>query len=134
MAKGAQVAALCWRKRRGKVAVLLITSRETKRWVIPKGWPMPGLQDYNAARREAFEEAGVSGRMSKIPLGRFGYDKKRGRKLTAIRVSVYALAVEKTMRDWPERAERSRQWFAPEAAAALVNEAGLRRLLLQFKR
>ena len=59
-----QIAALPFRKRRGKVEVLLITSRETKRWVIPKGWPMAGLKDFTSAKREALEEAGVTGQIS----------------------------------------------------------------------
>jgi hypothetical protein len=74
-----QVAALCWRKRKDGVEVMLVTSRETRRWVIPKGWPMEGLTDYNAARREALEEAGVEGHMKREPVGQFFYE-KRGKK------------------------------------------------------
>ncbi|MEN9850080.1 MAG: hypothetical protein RL128_243, partial [Pseudomonadota bacterium] len=56
-----QYGALCWRMHRGKVEVLLITSRDTGRWVIPKGWPIDGLAPAQTAAREAWEEAGVEG-------------------------------------------------------------------------
>ena len=71
-----QVAALPYRKRRGRMEILLITSRESKRWVIPKGWPMEGRTDYNAAKQEAFEEAGVKGRIGKMQLGHYIYTKR----------------------------------------------------------
>ena len=83
-----QVAALCWRRRKGTVEVLLVTSRETRRWVIPKGWPMDGLADYNAARREAFEEAGVEGHMRREPLGTFFYEKRGKKEVLPVTVTV----------------------------------------------
>ena len=70
-----QVAALCWRKHRDRVEVLLITSRDTGRWVLPKGWPIPGLNAHEAAAIEAWEEAGVRGPVTPDALGYFGYDK-----------------------------------------------------------
>lgn len=132
MAKVRQVGALCWRKRRGKIEVLLVTSRESKRWVIPKGWPMPGLKDYNAARREAFEEAGVAGRMKRMPLGSFVYNKRRPDGMLPVSVAVFALAVTREYRSWLEKKSRARVWLAPSEAARLVDEARLRRLILAF--
>ena len=64
-----QVAALCWRLRKNTLQFVLITSRDTGRWVIPKGWPVPGLALSAAAASEAWEEAGVIGRISDQPLG-----------------------------------------------------------------
>lgn len=128
-----QVAALCWRKRKGRTEILLITSRETKRWVVPKGWPMPGLTDYNAARREAFEEGGVTGRMRKAELGHFTYAKKTRSESREIMVVVYGLEVEKEHKSWPEKKERVRHWVTPDEAVFRVNEAGLKAIIGQFE-
>jgi 8-oxo-dGTP pyrophosphatase MutT (NUDIX family) len=130
-----QVGALCWRHkpRSREFEILLITSRETKRWVIPKGWPMEGRTDYNAARREAFEEAGVEGHMRTTAVGHYHYDKrKRDGRSIHCKVDVYALEVSSIRRNWPESRERQRNWFAPQIAATLVQEVELQKLIGQF--
>lgn len=126
-----QVAALPIRHRRGRVGVVLVTSRETKRWVIPKGWPMDGRTDYNAAKIEAFEEAGAEGRIGTIAIGEFEYSKrlKNGASKTC-RVAVYPLSVATLARKWPEQHERERRWFSIEDAAQMVNEEQLRDIIL----
>jgi 8-oxo-dGTP pyrophosphatase MutT (NUDIX family) len=124
-----QVAALCFRKRKERVEILLITSRETGRWVVPKGWPMPPLKDYNAARREAFEEAGVEGRMRRKTFGSFAYAKLRLNDSLAIRVDVYLLEVEREKKTWPEMGERKRRWFGLDEAGHRVQEPQLRKLI-----
>jgi 8-oxo-dGTP pyrophosphatase MutT (NUDIX family) len=129
MAKARQVAALCWRRRKGLVEVLLVTSRETKRWVIPKGWPMEGLKDFNAAKIEAFEEAGVDGRVARKPLGRFRYGKRKPDTVVPVRVEVYGLEVRRTKRSWPESKQRRREWFSVEGAAMRVQEAELKAII-----
>lgn len=128
-----QVAALCWRRRKGTVEVLLVTSRETRRWVIPKGWPMDGLADYNAARREAFEEAGVEGHMRREPLGTFFYEKRGKKEVLPVTVTVYALEVETKRKAWPEMKERERSWFSTHDAVLRVAEPGLKNILRDFK-
>jgi 8-oxo-dGTP pyrophosphatase MutT (NUDIX family) len=129
-----QVAALPFRKRRGKIEILLITSRETKRWVIPKGWPMPGLMDFSAAKREAFEEAGVEGRAGKIPIGDYSYGKKlKAGNVQTCSVAVFALSVSCVLPRWKERLERERKWFGKEAAATMVLELDLRKIIADFK-
>ena len=122
-----QIAALPLRKRRGKVEVLLITSRETKRWVIPKGWPIPGLKDFTSAKREALEEAGVTGQISKTALGTYGYEKrlKTGGTLRCC-VHVFSFQVKNSLRNWKEKHERTRTWFSAEEAANLVQEPALK--------
>jgi 8-oxo-dGTP pyrophosphatase MutT (NUDIX family) len=128
-----QIAALPFRVRKAGVEILLITSRETKRWVIPKGWPMAGFKDYNSARVEAFEEAGVGGHMTRKCIGKFHYEKLRTTNTkNTLRVDVYSLEVKTTLRNWPEKSERKRQWFPAEEAAALVNEKELRTLITKF--
>jgi 8-oxo-dGTP pyrophosphatase MutT (NUDIX family) len=125
-----QIAALPWRKRRGQVEILLITSRTTKRWIIPKGWPMDGRADYNAAKREAFEEAGVEGRITTRSIGHYDYDKRTGKgSLKACRVVVFALEVSTLRRVWPESAERQRAWFKVEDAVEKVMEPGLKSVM-----
>lgn len=129
LAYRAQIAALPVRLGAGGLEVMLISSRETRRWIVPKGWPMKGRKDHEAARREALEEAGVSGKIRKHPLGAYTYDKRLADGLQPCRVMVYLLQVEKELSSWRERDQRQRQWFPLEAAAELISEPGLARLM-----
>jgi 8-oxo-dGTP pyrophosphatase MutT (NUDIX family) len=125
-----QIAALPYRKRGSKIEVLLITSRETKRWVIPKGWPMQGKEDHQAAAQEAFEEAGIVGHINEKSIGAYNYQKKKKSGLLVdCVVMVYPLEVKKLLRTWPEKAERQRKWFASKQAVTLVNEDGLKAVI-----
>ncbi|AQS46506.1 NUDIX hydrolase [Thioclava sp. JM3] len=125
-----QVGALCLRIRDGKTQVLLITSRDTGRWVIPKGWPMRGRSLSGAAKQEAWEEAGVVGKIDKEPAGAFRYDKILDSGLaTPTDVVVFPLRVETLMKSYPEEHQRKRKWFAPKEAAKLVAEEGLQKIL-----
>lgn len=127
-----QIGALCWRKKRGQIEILLITSRETGRWVIPKGWPMAGHPDHQAAAVEAWEEAGVQGTIAPTPLGCFGYDKLYACKpALPCAVTVYPLRVAKLQPKFPERNQRRRKWFSVKKAAKSVAEDGLQQLILQ---
>lgn len=128
-----QYAALCWRKGEAGVEVLLITSRDTGRWVIPKGWPMPDLSPEAAAAREAWEEAGVEGVVNPVSLGSFGYLKDMAADpAVPCAVEVYDLQVESLASKFPEKAERKRQWFRPDEAATLVREPDLASLIESF--
>lgn len=127
-----QVAALCYRTS-PRLEVLLVTSRETKRWVTPKGWPMKNRTDFEAAAIEAFEEAGVQGDIANEPLGKFGYDKTlKSGDVREVLASLYALEVSVVLEDWPERKQRTRAWFAPEDAANAVDECDLADLIRAF--
>lgn len=130
-----QVAALPIRRcPDGTWQVLLVTSRETGRWIIPKGWLEREKRPHAQAALEAFEEAGVEGEIGREPIGSYRYDKHfRGRKKTRTvecEVTVYPLKVERQRPSWPERDQRSTSWFAPGEAAKLVDEAGLAMILL----
>lgn len=128
-----QLAALCWRMRAGRPEVLLITSRDTGRWVVPKGWPMEGRSPDQAAAREAWEEAGVEGQAEPESIGQFHYDKTRADAAALpCSVDVYALRVERLTDKYPERRQRRRKWFSPEKAARKVAEPDLRALILDF--
>ena len=123
-----QVAALCLRETTGEV--LLVTSRGTGRWIVPKGWPMPGRTLAEAAMQEAWEEAGVKGRIVQAEIGRYHYDKEQERGFAVpIEVRVFPLYVDDLDDRFPERGERKRRWFPPHEAAQLVAEAGLKRIL-----
>ena len=127
-----QYAALPWRQANG-IEILLITSRETRRWVIPKGWPMPGLAATQCAAQEAYEEAGVRGQMTAEAIGHYHYNKRiRGRAKKRFRVEVFAMEVTEVLDLWPEAHERTRQWLSPLKAAAHVNEPALAALIRAF--
>jgi 8-oxo-dGTP pyrophosphatase MutT (NUDIX family) len=128
-----QVAALPWRVTPEGPEVLLVTSRGTGRWVIPKGWPEGEEQFCDAAAREALEEAGVAGRVDADALGRYYYAKHlpRGREWRC-EVRVYPLHVEDVADKWRERKKRKRQWFAAKDAARLVDEPDLAELIRGF--
>lgn len=130
----AQVAALPFRLADGIAQVLLVTSRESRRWIIPKGWPMKGRKDHEAAAREAAEEAGVTGRIRKRPIGAYTYQKRLADAVEPCRVMVYLLEVERELSTWRERDQRQRRWFAWSEAAELVSEPRLALMILSLGR
>lgn len=135
MAKPYQVAAIPIRNGRDSAPeVLLVTSRETRRWVVPKGWPWKKVADHNAAAGEAWEEAGVRGHIGRRSIGSFTYDKLRNGKPHKLKVLVFVLEVKEEADFWPEAAERERAWFSAADAADLVSEAGLKILLRALAR
>lgn len=122
-----QVAALILRRSDASTSpeVLLITSRETGRWVIPKGWPMPPKPDSEAAAIEAYEEAGIVGRVEAEPFGAYTYFKRRERNFDLLDVSVFLLHDARQVKAWPEMEERQSEWVAAHEAASRVQEPGL---------
>ena len=128
-----QYGALPWRRVHGELQILLVTTLNTRRWIVPKGWPIPGLAPCDCAAHEAVEEAGVSGDMQSKPLGAFHYEKrlKSGETLHC-KVEVFAMEVQRQRRKWPERAARESCWCSAEEALARVSEPGLRRLIARF--
>jgi 8-oxo-dGTP pyrophosphatase MutT (NUDIX family) len=133
MAKTLQVAALPWRQTENGIEILLVTTRTTKRWLIPKGWTMEGKADFEAAAIEAFEEAGVRGVVEPLPIGQFGYLKTlQSGKPRHVKVDVFAIEVEQELDEWPERHERERRWYAVPEAIARVEEPELVPVLQNF--
>jgi 8-oxo-dGTP pyrophosphatase MutT (NUDIX family) len=129
----AQVAALPYRVIGGRVEVLLITSRGKQRWIFPKGWTEKGTKPHAMAAREAFEEAGVRGRIEKQPYGFYHYTKRRtDKRLAKCRVAVYLLEVEEELADWPEQAERERRWVASFQAPLYIRRVSLTPMLLHL--
>lgn len=128
-----QYGALCYRIENGEPQVLLLTSRDTGRWVIPKGWPMAGRPSHEVAAQEAYEEAGARGETEIEPAGSFLYTKvlDNGLKIPC-RVQVHALKVTQMLEDFPEKGSRRLEWVSFAEAAARVHEPGLKGLLTAF--
>jgi 8-oxo-dGTP pyrophosphatase MutT (NUDIX family) len=129
-----QFAALPWRiGEGGRPEVMLVTSRETRRWVIPKGWPMKGRNPPEVASQEAFEEAGLTGQIvGKGPLGSYHYQKRLQKTEILCEVRVFSFHVDRQLDNWPERNERQTKWFDASAAAELVDEGGLAGIIGRF--
>jgi 8-oxo-dGTP pyrophosphatase MutT (NUDIX family) len=128
-----QFAALCYRIKNEKVQFCLVTSRRSGRWIVPKGWPMNGQTPMDAAATEAFEEAGVRGKIEPRPIGVFSYYKVHSKNELPCIAVVYPLKVKKVLRTWPERKERNRKWLSRKKAAALVDDAELSQIIMRFQ-
>ena len=110
----------------GHLEVMLVTSRETRRWVVPKGWPIRDLKPHSSAEREAYEEAGIVGRVRKRSVGSYTYDKRLNPDTTVLcEVELFPLEVRKQLKRWPEKKQREGRWFALDEAAAVVDEREL---------
>lgn len=128
-----QFGALCWRETDGEVQVLLVTSRRTKRWILPKGWPLHGMTPAKAAQAEAWEEAGAKGKVLPVCLGLYSYIKHQDRRdAVPCVVAVYPMKVVGTEKKYPEAHQRKRKWMTPKKASKIVAEPELRRMLKDF--
>ncbi|WVT76288.1 NUDIX hydrolase (plasmid) [Sinorhizobium chiapasense] len=131
-----QYGALCFRYKEGgsEIEILVITSRESQRWVIPKGWPMKGKKPYEAAAIEAWEEAGVRGKAKKKPVGSYTYLKELGDgNVAPCIVEIFQIEVTEISADFKERGQRAFDWVSPSDAARRVREIELKSLLVNFK-
>ncbi len=112
---------------------MLVTSRDRRRWIIPKGWPKSGMAPQDTAAEEAYEEAGVIGKITERPIGSYSYEKMLKRGHTALcNVSVFALEVTSQRKKWPEMKERRVEWYRPAKATKFVRERHLRRIIRRF--
>lgn len=128
-----QVAALCYRRSAKGLRILLITSRDTGRWVIPKGWPMRNRTEAQAAAREAYEEAGLRGEVEERSIGFYIYSKRAGRTTAfPCMVRLYPLEAREILRKYPEFGQRRVKWFSPAKAARKVREPELAHLIREF--
>ncbi len=127
-----QIGALVYRWNAGEFEVLIVTSRETRRWILPKGWPMAGKTAAATAAREADEEAGIIGHVVKKPLGRFATIKRIGETALPSEVEVYALQFIKQKQKWKERGERICLWLPAMEAANTVAEPDLAAIIRAF--
>jgi 8-oxo-dGTP pyrophosphatase MutT (NUDIX family) len=129
-----QYAALPWRETEHGLEIMLVSSRETRRWIIPKGWPMAGRGGAAAAAIEALEEAGLLGVIAEKPIGVFHYVKRFTRGEELCRAEVFPLRVARQRDHWLEKDERETQWFQAGEAARLVSDRELGALIRKFAR
>lgn len=106
--------------------MLLITSRTSRSWSLAKGNVDRSSSATEAARQEAFEEAGVLGYMQSTSIGYYTHHKSTG---GAYRVEVFKMHVQRELAKWPESNERERRWVSIETALELISNPSLRRLL-----
>jgi len=129
-----QFAALCWRRKAGKVQILLVTSRRRKRWIVPKGWPMDGKTPATCALIEAWEEAGVKGTASDACLGVYSYARLReGQENIPCLAMLYPVKVKKLKHKYPEWRDRKRKWVSRKKAARMVKHRELGKLIKGFR-
>lgn len=128
-----QYASMPYRIVDGHPMVLLVTSRETKRWILPKGNPEKKMAPHQVAELEAFEEAGVKGKIKSKPFASFPSVKrlKSGKEIPCD-VQIYLLEVREELPKWPEKGERDRRWMSFGEAAMISGEPGLVQVLLDF--
>jgi 8-oxo-dGTP pyrophosphatase MutT (NUDIX family) len=128
-----QYAALPLAVEDGETRVMLITSRETRRWIIPKGWAEPGLAPHEVAAKEALEEAGLVGEIAAEPIATYSYEKRLSKgEIRLCEVDVYPLTVDRQLAKWPEKKQRETRWFSFAEAALKVEDGGLITLLLSL--
>ena len=128
-----QYAALPYIQRKKRVDVLLITGRRSGRWIIPKGWPEAAMSGPEVAALEAYEEAGLKGRIGKKSIGCFSYVKQLeyGPKIKCD-VTVYPLKVNAQYLDWPEKGQRQLRWMKKKKAINIIEEQSLATLIENF--
>ena len=118
---GSEIQAVC--------SPLLITTRKKRRWSVPKGWPIKRSAPHRTAATEAYEEAGVYGKIGKSRIGQFKKRRLRKNRPVLCDVQIFPLEVKGQQGNWPEKNERTRIWIAPRQAVKLVRKAGLRRAI-----
>jgi ADP-ribose pyrophosphatase YjhB (NUDIX family) len=112
---------------------MLLTSRETRRWAIPKGWPMKGRRSAEAAAQEAYEQAGLIGHIvGKRPIGNFHYPKRLAKGEVLCQVRVFLFRIEGQLDEWSEKGQRYTKWFDAKEVASLVEEGGLAEIIDRF--
>lgn len=128
-----QYAALPYvRNEDGEIEVLVMSSRETRRAVIPKGWPMRNRKNWKTAEIEARQEAGVIGEIGHRRIGQYHYWKRLPSSFVLVRVAVYPLRVTRQLTEWPEKHQRTQKWVRPQDAAILIDETELGDVIVAF--
>ena len=114
--------------------ILIVTTRQSRRWIVPKGWPIKRLTPSKSAAREAFEEAGVRGKIGARPIGHFRYRKPPNGAGAEVdcEVKVFPLLVKRQSATWPEFGQRVAQWVDPEKAISLIKEPELKSIVAIF--
>lgn len=117
-----QAGALAWMEHQLETKIWIVTSRRTRRWVLPKGGIDPGMTASEAAAQEAFEEAGLIGDMSHTDIGGYRIPKIRPPLIWTLEVAVYPMRVETVLDDWLESDQRTRKLVTLDEASELIVE------------
>jgi 8-oxo-dGTP pyrophosphatase MutT (NUDIX family) len=135
-ARRLQYGALPYRISKGRGAeFVLVTSRETHRWIIPKGWPKNNKSPHHSAAHEAFEEAGVLGNVGRRSVGSFFYKKRlKSGRCVECEVHVFPLEVTRQKKEWPERQQRRVKWLSAPKAAERVKDPVLSKMIQRVGR
>src|SRR5260370_38509859 len=135
-ARRLQYGALPYRMRNGhRAEFVLVTSRETQRWIIPKGWPKKGKSPHRSAAREAFEEAGVLGAVGRRPVGSFCYEKRlNSGGSVECEVHVFPLEGKRQSKEWPATQKGRVKWLSASKAPAKVKDPGLSKIIRRVER
>lgn len=128
----AQFAALCYRFKGGRLQVCIVTTRNTGRWILPRGWPTHKQTAHDGAAIEAFEEAGVTGQVFPDAVGTYVYDKPIDDGIAPVLVVVYAIHAVDVAKKWPEKKQRKRRWVSLKKAVAKLQEPGLKHIVASF--
>jgi 8-oxo-dGTP pyrophosphatase MutT (NUDIX family) len=113
-----------------KVKLVLITSRKSKNWIVPKGNRILKKSKHATALQEAFEEAGLRGRLSEGDEMHFKI-KSNGKQVMLI---LYPMRVEKMLRVWPEKGQRKRVVVNRHKAVKIVGWPNFRRKLKSWNK
>jgi len=125
--KARQVAALPWRLASdGGLEILLVTSRTSRHWLLPKGWPIPGKSGLESALQEAFEEAGIQAKGPDTPIGHYAFIKVlHDATELPCTMAVYAVGGVEELAEWPEQGQRDRTWFTQAEAVSIAFDFNL---------
>jgi phosphohistidine phosphatase len=124
-----QSAVIPFRKEKGSIEILLITSIKKKKWIIPKGYIEFNLSAFESAKKEAYEEAGIIGTNETIELGHFTLNKSTGKNS----IVVFSMEVIKLLDNFPEKELRRRKWFSINEAAEVVSISEISRMILNLQ-
>jgi 8-oxo-dGTP pyrophosphatase MutT (NUDIX family) len=124
-----QVAAVCYRVKSSGIEFLLVRTN-SGHWIFPKGKAEPGLTYAQAAALEAYEEAGVHGRMEELSFARYVRRKRRNlrdsaktsRRSSQTELIVQAHLCEVSRLEPPQEANRNPTWFSAEKAKRRLQE------------
>lgn len=123
-----QSGAIPYRVKDGKLQIMLITSTRKKKWIIPKGVIEPYMSPQESAAQEAYEEAGIFGRVWDEPVGRYETDKWGD----TCNVTVFPMLVTKVYKDWPEEDQRKRKWMSADEAYEKAGRKEIRKMIKKF--
>ncbi len=125
----AQSGVVPYRKKSGKIEILLITSMKKKRWIIPKGYVEFNMSAFESAKKEAYEEAGIIGTNETAELGH--YNRKKPAGLTTVKV--FSMEVTEELEEYPEKKARKRKWFPQKEAAEIISMPEVGQMIMSLE-